>query len=187
MDPYRTLGVNPQADLQTIRAAYFELMRRHHPDRAGGVASAADPQRARDINLAFDLLKDPMRRAAYDRTRAARRSAAPAAAASSRRPLSFRPPSGPSLTERSRRLRRVRRFQTALFIGGCLLLAGGATGLAWVLGPRQTFSAAAPPPVADRIAAPDAEAAPGSESGSGPGAPLQTVGFQPAGEAPTRR
>lgn len=176
MDPYRVLGVNPQADLKTIRAAYFDLMRRHHPDRAGATAEAADPRRARDLNLAFDLLKDPMRRAAYDRGRAAPRPAA-ARPSPPHRPASFKPPAGPSLAARSTRLRRVRRFQTALFIGGCLLLAGGAAGLAWVMGPQQTFSAATAEAVVDRVSA-----APPPTDGGG----LVPVDFSPTGAAPRR-
>lgn len=158
MDPYRVLGVDSKADLPTIRAAYFDLMRRYHPDRTGGDEAAQ--KRARDINLAFDLLKDAGRRAAYDRTRPARPGAA-GRPTPIYRAAPFKPPSGPTLADRSRRLRQVRRFQAALFIGGCLLLAGGAVGLAWVMGPQTPFSAATGHRgVADRISRDTAEVGP---------------------------
>jgi hypothetical protein len=63
---YRTLGIDPDADGATIRAAYLELMRRFHPDRHGG---EADREKAQEITAAYEVLRDPDRRAAYDRAR----------------------------------------------------------------------------------------------------------------------
>jgi hypothetical protein len=66
---YRTLGVDPQADAVVIRSAYLALIRRFHPDKGG---DEADPDRAREVTAAWDVLRDPQRRAAYDATRVAR-------------------------------------------------------------------------------------------------------------------
>lgn len=66
---YRTLGVDPQADAVVIRSAYLALIRRYHPDRGG---SEADPERAQAITAAWEVLRDPERRAAYDEGRQAR-------------------------------------------------------------------------------------------------------------------
>ena len=66
---YRTLGVDPEADPVAIRSAYLALMRRYHPDGGG---AEADPALAQAVTAAWDVLRDPERRAAYDETRQAR-------------------------------------------------------------------------------------------------------------------
>lgn len=66
---YRTLGVDPEADPVVIRSAYLALMRRYHPD---GGSAEADPARAKAVTAAWEVLRDPERRAAYDKTRQAR-------------------------------------------------------------------------------------------------------------------
>lgn len=67
-NPYRTLGVDPNAEQVAIRSAYLALMRRYHPDQAGG---GGDPRRAQEIGAAYEVLRDPGRRAAYDAGRVA--------------------------------------------------------------------------------------------------------------------
>jgi len=59
---YEVLGVGRSADQPTIRRAYLDLARRHHPDTGG------DHARMRDINRAWAVLGDPQRRARYDLT-----------------------------------------------------------------------------------------------------------------------
>ena len=69
-DLYRVLEVHPSADASAIRSAYRRLARRFHPD----VATSAQPDDARrmsEINRAWEILRDPERRAAYDRRRSA--------------------------------------------------------------------------------------------------------------------
>jgi DnaJ domain len=58
---YQVLGVPPSATPAEVRAAYRAAARNHHPD-AGG-----DPGRMRALNVAWAVLGDPVRRAAYDR------------------------------------------------------------------------------------------------------------------------
>ena len=60
-DLYRILGVTASADTTTIRNAYRDRARRHHPD-AGG-----DERRMMALNKAWAILRDPKRRDAYDR------------------------------------------------------------------------------------------------------------------------
>jgi hypothetical protein len=60
---YDVLGVGPSADDATLRRAYLDLARRHHPDREGG-----DAARMQAINQAWATLSDPARRAQYDRS-----------------------------------------------------------------------------------------------------------------------
>jgi len=61
-DAYAVLGVDPAADDDHIAAAYRMLARRYHPDIAGEAAT----RRMMRINAAWDRLRDPERRAAYD-------------------------------------------------------------------------------------------------------------------------
>jgi DnaJ domain len=58
---YDVLGVPASATHAEVRAAYRAAARDHHPD-AGG-----DPGRMRALNVAWAVLGDPVRRAAYDR------------------------------------------------------------------------------------------------------------------------
>jgi hypothetical protein len=58
---YEVLGVARQADDATIRRAYLDLARRHHPDAAGG-----DAEVMLRVNGAWSVLGDPASRAAYD-------------------------------------------------------------------------------------------------------------------------
>ncbi|WP_395622383.1 molecular chaperone DnaJ [Sphingomonas daechungensis] len=64
-DYYDVLGVQRGADPETIKAAYRKLAKEHHPDRHNGCADREAHFKA--INEAYDCLKDPQKRAAYDR------------------------------------------------------------------------------------------------------------------------
>lgn len=58
---YETLGIRQDAPDEVVRAAYRALMRKLHPDRTTG-----DPERARELNEAYEVLSDPGERAKYD-------------------------------------------------------------------------------------------------------------------------
>src|SRR5699024_4605023 len=62
---YQVLQVDPSADPEVIEAAYRRLALKHHPDRGGGPEAAA---RMQQLNAAREVLRDPARRAAYDRS-----------------------------------------------------------------------------------------------------------------------
>jgi molecular chaperone DnaJ len=64
-DYYEMLGVDRTADDRTIKAAYRKLAMDCHPDRKGGCKDSEAKFKA--INEAYDCLKDPQKRAAYDR------------------------------------------------------------------------------------------------------------------------
>jgi molecular chaperone DnaJ len=66
LDPYRILGVSREASLQTIKQAYRRVALESHPDRHPGDPDAAE--RFRLASRAYELLRDPIRRPAYDRT-----------------------------------------------------------------------------------------------------------------------
>jgi curved DNA-binding protein CbpA len=63
-DPYKILEVPPYADQEMIEAAYRRLARLYQP----GISILPDAEeRIRDLNRAYDLLKDLESRLAYDR------------------------------------------------------------------------------------------------------------------------
>jgi molecular chaperone DnaJ len=64
-DYYELLGVPRTADLNTIKSAYRRLAKECHPDRHNGCSERE--ARFKAINEAYDCLKDPQKRAAYDR------------------------------------------------------------------------------------------------------------------------
>jgi curved DNA-binding protein len=68
-DLYRVLRVDASADSAAIRVAYRALAAVHHPDHAG----AGGEPRMRELNLAWEVLRDPNRRSAYDVERRANR------------------------------------------------------------------------------------------------------------------
>ena len=60
---YDVLGVAPDADDAALKAAHRKLAKEHHPDKHGG-----DDTQFKVIQQAYDVLKDPDKRAHYDRT-----------------------------------------------------------------------------------------------------------------------
>ncbi|MXO58830.1 molecular chaperone DnaJ [Altererythrobacter salegens] len=65
IDFYELLGVSRTADDKEIKAAYRKLAMEHHPDRNPGCGDSEAKFKA--ISVAYDCLKDPQKRAAYDR------------------------------------------------------------------------------------------------------------------------
>ena len=56
-DPYKVLGVSPDASDEEVKRAYRALAKKYHPDRNPGDAAAA--QKMREINAAYEQIKDP--------------------------------------------------------------------------------------------------------------------------------
>lgn len=61
MNHYDTLGVPHDADADTIKKAYRRKAKEHHSDREGG-----DDGTMAEINVAYQVLSDPEKRAKYD-------------------------------------------------------------------------------------------------------------------------
>ena len=66
-DYYEILQISPEAEKEVIEAAYRRLARKYHPDVNSDPHA---PARMRQLNEAFEVLSDPIRRAEYDSTRA---------------------------------------------------------------------------------------------------------------------
>ena len=64
-DYYELLGLQRGADEAAIKAAYRRLAKECHPDRHNGCPD--HEARFKSVNEAYDVLKDPQKRAAYDR------------------------------------------------------------------------------------------------------------------------
>ena len=104
---YTVLNVAPTADPAVIEAAYKALMKKYHPDMLSG-STEGDPQKAAEINQAFQILKDPERRARYDSDQRARVEAIRRAAMAAAPPSQvYHPP---------RRQRRRSRWPVILLV-----------------------------------------------------------------------
>src|SRR5947209_8015481 len=64
---YERLGVAPHATHEEIQKAYRRQARAHHPDaNPDGAASAETRAAMVEVNAAWDVLGDPMKRRSYD-------------------------------------------------------------------------------------------------------------------------
>ncbi|HET8985674.1 MAG TPA: DnaJ domain-containing protein [Trueperaceae bacterium] len=63
-DPYEVLGVERDADADTIKSAYRQRAMQYHPDRNPGDATAEE--RFKELSEAYALLRDPEARRSYD-------------------------------------------------------------------------------------------------------------------------
>lgn len=71
---YKVLGLAHTADNAQIKVVFRELAKTCHPDLHAGDSRAE--QRFKEINLAYETLRNPERRATYDLARSQARAAA---------------------------------------------------------------------------------------------------------------
>ncbi len=64
-DHYQALGIDPTADPEVITAAYRALAKKFHPD-TGAATGTASPERFDEIQQAYEVLRNPESRHAYD-------------------------------------------------------------------------------------------------------------------------
>src|SRR6476659_4323270 len=62
---YEVLGVERTATVEEIKLSFRKLAKQHHPDSNHGDDEAE--HRFKELNEAYDVLKDGQKRAAYDR------------------------------------------------------------------------------------------------------------------------
>lgn len=67
MNHYERLGVDRDATPSELRRAYRKLASRHHPDRNGDDVEGATRKMV-ELNEAFDVLSDPVKRFDYNRS-----------------------------------------------------------------------------------------------------------------------
>ena len=63
-DYYKVLGVNRNDDQDTLQKAFRKLARKYHPDVNKDPGAEA---KFKELNEAYEVLKDPEKRAKYDR------------------------------------------------------------------------------------------------------------------------
>ncbi|MEN2494245.1 MAG: Chaperone protein DnaJ [Hyphomicrobiaceae bacterium hypho_1] len=63
-DYYDVLGVNKRANEKDLKTAYRKLAMKYHPDRNPG--DSESEKNFKDVCEAYEILKDPQKRAAYD-------------------------------------------------------------------------------------------------------------------------
>ncbi|MBV9322274.1 MAG: J domain-containing protein [Chloroflexi bacterium] len=140
-DPYRTLQVEPSADLEAIKAAYRRLARLYHPDLNPRPEAA---ERMRAINQAYRLLSDPHQRAAYDARRYLLVPTGTVVVRTPTRPRA-RPVVTPAYEPPTALQRRVDRIVAVL---GVLLLIGIGLYAAFVIPRAEPGDRRAPRPIA---------------------------------------
>jgi preprotein translocase subunit Sec63 len=68
-DYYRILGVGRTAGIEEIKSAFRELALKHHPDKYQNASESKKKEQdkiMKDINEAYAVLKDPMKRLIYN-------------------------------------------------------------------------------------------------------------------------
>ncbi|NBT39279.1 MAG: molecular chaperone DnaJ, partial [Alphaproteobacteria bacterium] len=63
-DYYQLLGVGKDADDASIKRAFRKMAMKYHPDQNPDNAEAE--KKFKEINEAYEVLKDPQKRSAYD-------------------------------------------------------------------------------------------------------------------------
>ena len=91
-DPYLVLGVSPTATQAEITHAYRTRLRAHHPDTRHPPPRKPPTNDLRQVLAAYALLRDPARRADYDRATAP--AATPPPHSPQRPTPADRPPAG---------------------------------------------------------------------------------------------
>jgi DnaJ family protein C protein 7 len=67
-DYYKILGIERTAGTKKIKKVYREVAKKHHPDKYQNASESKKEQKKimKDVNEAYAVLKDPMKRLIYD-------------------------------------------------------------------------------------------------------------------------
>ncbi|MFK7903251.1 MAG: DnaJ domain-containing protein, partial [Nitratireductor sp.] len=63
-DYYETLGVNKGANEKELKSAFRKMAMKYHPDK--NPDDKLSEAKFKELNEAYEILKDPQKRAAYD-------------------------------------------------------------------------------------------------------------------------
>jgi len=117
---YQALGVPRSADAEAIRAAYRAQAKELHPDLSEGSSNEAFLR----LQEAYDVLRDPERRASYDETLAREAAMAEAVRQTAHRPPPLRRPTPQRTPSRlPRHIVGLRRFLAAIAL--VVIVTGG--------------------------------------------------------------
>lgn len=140
---YQILNVAPDAEAVVIEAAYRALMKKYHPDHS--FAAPSPGPSASEINHAFSTLRNPERRAEYDRRERTRLQSIQLAAA-------YKPPP----TQRVSRVFGWGGWVVAAVMGGILaMMAGRVEELAFARAEAARAAASAEPDLRTQPSLPD--------------------------------
>ena len=62
-DHYEVLGIEPAASSETVQATYSKLAKKYHPNNT----ETGDKEKFEAVNLAYEVLSDPVLRQAFDK------------------------------------------------------------------------------------------------------------------------
>ena len=148
---YEVLGVPRTADAAAIRAAYIAQIKRYHPDRLRSKGGGLDEAKAQEINRAFDVLRDPAKREAYDLSLdAPAKPPPPPIRQPARRPAVLKPVAPVAV--------RPRKPIGRLILLILLILGATAAAWHWAPWPGRDRGAQAEEPAAEQPHPPEVEA-----------------------------
>jgi len=104
---YQILEVEPAASEQKIKEQYLFLVQAWHPDKfSKAEQKARAEEKIKEINIAYDVLKDPVKRAEYDQKLQSSKKTGPMQQQprqAQSRPAPVRPAGAPPMRKRSAR------------------------------------------------------------------------------------
>ena len=68
MDHYKILEVDKKASIEVIEKAYRILVKKYHPDKHSDSKKGLANKKMIELNDAYRVLKDPKKRAEYDKS-----------------------------------------------------------------------------------------------------------------------
>ena len=132
---YELLGVREDASPETIRQAWHRMVSASHPDAGPSEEKVWRDQRTAEINVAYGVLKDEVKRADYDahltslRGETARSTAAPTPPPGRSRTATTRPKATTrSAPEQAGPLRQLYRLVSTPTAGWLLVIGAGLLG-----------------------------------------------------------
>src|SRR3954468_13103291 len=138
-DPFEVLGIGRDASPEQIRTAYREQVARYHPDKhRGNPLEELAAAKLVEINRAYEILSDEVRRAEFEADRVRRPSRRPASTSARKAPAR----AAPATSAGTKLVRSVGLVVTLLFLlrfglvlgrEVLVILRGFVIGVLWIL------------------------------------------------------